>query len=456
MKNDVMLFKKENMKKIIYGLGAVSAVVAPIVATVSCGNGSEKTNSSSVSNIDKSIKSTKVFNEPFKIDGKVVPVAEDGIYLSKADYHDGVLWNRGTASTGAPVNDEIVKLGESAGFALDPAVMLGDNDSVYVLYDQDNNDQMTPDTFNQNLFFNDTSIAGAVIDENAKIGNIKATVSGMFATSLIKFVSSTDGYTGKINTYFGSQSNHMTAGAGYVDDVTFSSAILRLRDSLSKTYPDSLQALLNYYGVMINDQGQVVKNPAIRNAASNAFAPVFSSQPIFTYERVASNAYKVTYHFNDATRITAAHFVFNKADQSAGESYGSLSLGDKQEWDSYIRHDDAKYQAIKNSEIPAKANPASAVTASTGAEVPTAEWTHPTFTTEDEKEQYEDWWMTLQINGVDVKDATVAVDRLIIKDMNDKPYRFQITSAPNVMPITIGYSHAPLTTDPATVHVTHK
>lgn len=404
MNNDLTLFKKENMKKLIYVLGAAASVVAPIVAVVSCGNANSSTKNTTTGVINQDTKQN--FDEDFKVDGKAFPVKEDGIYLSKADYHDGVLWNGKSMADGEAVNDPIVKLNEGGGYTWN-SLMLGDGDSVYVLYDKDDSDKMAPNSFTSNFFFNDSSVASDLSAANEKIGN---------APHLVSMIPSADGISGKNNIYFGSQSNHMTAGAGYVDDATFQTQILKIYDALAKNYPDNLKSILDYYGVMINDQGQVVKNPNIHDAASTAFAPVFTMDPIFTYKRVAKNAYKITYHFDGSTRITAAGFIFRGSDGSNQNEYGSLSLGDKQEWDSYARHnvgsDASRYQAIKNVEFPAKSATPTVVTTPVtppsgpiAGDIPYDTWkTHGA-----ELMDSSTWWQSKQINGADVESCTATM-----------------------------------------------
>lgn len=373
--------------KFLIALGATATVVAPIALVVSCGGESQdekkqtttqteevKTPQQPTNEVKQVVSETEKhsvpwstltkatpvvhagqqanaqvdpLNEPFKLNDKVVDVQEDGIYLVKNDYKDGKIWNGKTKAAGQEAAEDVVKLGATQ-MGLVNSLMLGDGDSIYVLYDQDNNDKMTPETFNKNMYFIDTSIASDLVAENVKIGNPKSGWGNM-----ISFIASADGHSGKLNAYFGSQNNHMSSGEAYSTRDSFDKAILNLQKQLETTYPENLKTVLDYYGVMIQD-GKVVNNPAIPNHASLAFAPVFSATPIFTYERVAQNAYKITYHFDGDSRITAAHFEFDAADGSDGDQYGSLSLGDKQEWDAYLRHPEAKYQAIKNVALDSK------------------------------------------------------------------------------------------------------
>lgn len=359
------------MKKIILLAGSVAAIVTPIVAVVSCGNkrGGDGSDSHSITddnqNAAKHSKEVsdsihKLFQQQavssqydlsvnFKIDGQEIDVKEDGIYLVANDYKNGVLWNDKTLSAGGHIADKYVEVKETPGFALNHSMMLGDGDSVYLLYNNNDADGYDPSNFTNNIYFEDTSISGPIVDDNVKLGNIKAD-SSMFASNYITFAEGVTPGQGQLRPYLGSQNNHMTEGAGYASGSTFNSQILKMQETMGKTYPELFAKICAYYGVRVAN-GQVIDDTSILNHASRLFAPVFSSQPIFTYERVAKNAYKITYHFDNNSRITAAHFVLHStknADHRQDEQISSLTLGDKQEWDSYVGHPEATYVAIKN------------------------------------------------------------------------------------------------------------
>lgn len=279
----------------------------------------------------------------FKIDGIEPDVKEDGIYIIPHDYKNGKVWDGGTVGSGHEYKNGMKKINENEGLGLVNSLMLGDNDSVYMIYNWNDRDGFAPDDFEKNLYFVDSSTASGLDQDNLKLGNIKASGFGEYIT----FEMSSNKSQGKIRPYFGSQSNHMSSITNA--QTTFEKSILNLEHEIGALYPDELQKILDYYGIKI-ENNQVVDNPLIINHASRVFAPIFSSKPIFTVERVALNAYKITYHFDGLSRITAAHFALHSTNDAnnVATQYGSLSMGDKQEWDSYISHQDAQYIGIKD------------------------------------------------------------------------------------------------------------
>lgn len=399
MKNDL----GELMKKLILTTGALVAIGAPIAAVVSCGNNptNNKTGGDSQKQAPKPDTTTDHpaggnqpvveqpgqtseragqdhpnqpaghpnqdqpvvqhpdqpagqhdapnLNERFKIGDREVNVQEDGVYILKRDYKDGVLWSGETLSTGGHLFNDYLPVPETQGFGLDNSLMLGDGDSIYMLYDEDNADGLDPSSFLNNFYFSDTSISADLTKDNEQLGNIR--MGGAFGGR--NYITFTEGSTpgqGKLRPYLGSQNNHMTEGAGYANIDTFNAQILKLKETMGTQFPEQFEKICKYYGVKV-ENGAIVDDTSIRNHAARVFAPVFSAVPIFTYEKVASNAYKITYHFDGVSRITAAHFILHStlnADHNSDVQISSLSLGDKQEWDSYYRHTEATYIAVKN------------------------------------------------------------------------------------------------------------
>lgn len=292
------------MKKSYKRLSMMVPVIAitPIVALVACNenSNSETPAKGSFENFDKKTLWTSNFSSNDVAKGDF-EVPEDGLYLLR-DSYKGKAWD-GTNKDGHEVTENVSRI---YGGLFDKSVIeFGDGDSLYVLYDKDDKDEFSPSEFNNQFYFNDSSIMDT--DELRTINNT-------YGNTLIKTiwgdVSHVAFKDGKSTQYIGSQSNHM-------GNLTFEQSMDKIKTQVSST---EYSAIEKYY-----------------THASHVFMPVMHKEGMFSYERVSERAYKITYHY-DATEhnpITAATFKLFNRDKDVTLSMGTLSMGETTEWTSY-------------------------------------------------------------------------------------------------------------------------
>lgn len=292
------------MKKIYKRLSMIASLVvlAPIATLVACNEskGSETPANKSFENYDKKTLWTDNFSSDDVAKGNF-EVPEDGLYLLR-DSYKGKAWD-GTNNGGHEVTENVSRI---YGGLFDKSVIeLGDGDSLYVLYDKDDKDEFLPSGFNNQFYFNDSSIMDT--DE-------LRTINSVYGNTLIKTtwgdVSHVAFKDGKSTQYIGSQSNHMGT-------TTFEQSMDKIKTQVSS---EEFKAIENYY-----------------THASHVFMPVMHKAGMFTYEHISERAYKITYHYDASEHnpITAATFkLFNK-DKDVSLGMGTLSMGENTEWVSY-------------------------------------------------------------------------------------------------------------------------
>lgn len=235
---------------------------------------------------------------------KQYDIQEDGMFLLKNDY-DGTFWSGDkTAGTELGLDCSGIPFTPSTNNFNNDVVELGDGDSIYVLYDQDDNDGMNIYNFENTVYFDDTSVMDtpAISGFNQAAGNIRYSTD-RFGINLTSF--NVGGY---INTWFGSQSNHVSGR-------TFEQSLEEVREYYSDQ-PEIFNAINEYY-----------------KTASQSFYPVFQETPYFTFEKL-NYAVKIDVHFTGGAPITGAKFVIRDNDDNYQFS-SPFSIGDKNEWDHY-------------------------------------------------------------------------------------------------------------------------
>lgn len=234
---------------------------------------------------------------------KQFDIQDDGMYLIKNEY-DGTFWD-GNKTTGSEhVGDfRNIPFTPSTSNYNDDVVEIGDGDSIYVLYDQDDNDGMNIYNFENTVFFDDTSVMDtpAISGFNQAVGNRK--ITNGYGINLTTF-----NVAGYINTWFGSQSNH-------VEGRTFDESLAEIQ-KYYEDQPEIYQAINEYY-----------------QTASHSFYPVFQETPYFTFTKL-NYAVKIDVHFTGGAPITGAKFVMTH-DQSSYQYSSPFSIGDQSEWDRY-------------------------------------------------------------------------------------------------------------------------
>lgn len=254
-------------------------------------------------------------------------VTEDGFYLL-APFYSGELKNNDLPTT--EYNQEIVPIGLNNSWAYEQAVMMQDQDAFFMLYDQDQADQLTINNFIDTVYFEDTSImsVNSITKLNEAVNNISANEN-----TYIPFQSNQE-----LNTYFGSQ----LFGVPNIE------ADFMLNLAKAQTfYANNVlvqDAIFNYYGYqqLKNSQGDFLVDDNVQNPAWKS-KPVFQEEPILTYQKVGLNAIKITYHGSDTWAQLGAKMVIKNLNTNTYNEYGSFAFGNEEVWKKYRDNNQAKY-----------------------------------------------------------------------------------------------------------------
>ena len=189
--------------------------------------------------------------------------------------------------------------------------------------------------------FSDTSIASATTSLNEQLSRYTKHGWGGY----IGLITAT-ATTGALAQYIGSQNNHV-GGNAYSDGDTFQTAMHNFVN-FYQNQPEVVNAMLDYYGLSHTENAQGLYEQ-VGQGASTGFSPVIQVEPMLTYERVAPNVYKLTWHIT-TIQITAASFALHDMDDDEFHEYGSLSIG-RDDWGSYASHDDAVFNGLQDQYI---------------------------------------------------------------------------------------------------------
>ncbi len=291
------------MKKWILTLGVSAPIVAPVAAIVSCQSNDPK---------DNKIQQTKDENKALSNKWNV---SEDGLYFTKQDFHNGHIFPKNDHVESTAGDDELIAMPRTGRYmSLSNVVELGDKDTFYMVFDNDDQDGTTFDHFEDELFLMDTSYSsGENIDAwNTAVGN--ELVPSTWGKSLY-----TAFKNGNSLPWAGSQSNHTNK--------TFDAAMADLKSQVTEPIYNNIQ---NYY-----------------QTHNKSFMPVYQPEGLFTYTKVADNAYGITFH-NKGTSMTAAGFRLKNLNDKTSVEFDTFSIGDKTEWAAYDHNHNSTFFAKKD------------------------------------------------------------------------------------------------------------
>lgn len=255
--------------------------------------------------------------ENFKLPGESVDynVATEGLYILKDDYKDGTLWEGD--KNGKALTDSILPMkvegGDFPALFKQRVLEMGKEDSVYFLFNDNNDDGLSPDNFLNELVFVDTS---AFTGEEE-----------------VQFTS-TGSSSGILDKWYGSQSNHAA--------ISFDQAMAKLQKSESA---DKFAQIAAYYGVETDAvEGHYPDDSARPNHANRTFAPFVSDRGYFRFYRVAKNAFKITFKNPSEMTLSESFFRIYNQKTKAVSSTGYFSLGASGEWSAYENSQTINYE----------------------------------------------------------------------------------------------------------------
>lgn len=237
-------------------------------------------------------------DEPFNVE-------TEGLYILK-DSFDGILWE-GKINNGK-ISDSQITLA-SGGIT-----QLGKNDKLYMLYNDNDEDGISPKDIIKQLTFNDTSM----IDKNKDaffIGNNEK---------------------GQLKNWGVSQNNHM--------NMTFNEAVTKLKAQISQ---DEFTRIAQYYGFLPEPVNGIFVNDTSNNSSkSREFVPVYGGDNFFSYKRTHQNAFELTFNNDNDVNISSAIFKIKNLLTNKYQLSGQFALGNAYEWKAYELSRDLKYNFI--------------------------------------------------------------------------------------------------------------
>lgn len=258
-------------------------------------------------------------------------VSEDGFYLL-SDFYQGQILNNEKPNSDS--NMTMQAIGINNGWNYTDAVMLGDDDALFLIYDKDNADGFNINNFTESVYFLDTSImtSPAINDINQNdLNNYLEIVDGYYST----YVGFND--QGNLNQYVGSQI------FGIEQD--FQKSLKAAYDFYQKQNQlDFANAILQYYGYVLRSDGTFAKD--LPNGAAPS-QPAFQKESILTAEKVATNIMKITYHGSSTWMQMQAKMVLKNPTTNEINKYGSLVLGTETVWSKYRSNESATYDGFK-------------------------------------------------------------------------------------------------------------
>ena len=309
------------LKKVFLGMGIAALSVPATLVFSSC---------SSSNNLSK-----------FKLDGKTYNVKDTGIYLVNDQYKNGTLWT-GNNKTGKAFNGHIEELGKYD--YVNNVVEMAPGDSLYLLF-KDNDPKYSINDVQKELYLNDTSVSNELLSFDGSISNNRIATSDAFNELLVGF----DGNAnhGKLEDWLGSQQNN------HPKDLTFDKAMMNIKNN-PKVSVEAFTHLAKYYGVKPDPvDGHFVEDPAIKNPATHTFLPVFPGEGYFTYDKVNSNAIKITFESPSGMTTLSSTLALVPKDLANKpittddvKTYGTLVLGTKTQWDTYENSTKQDYNYI--------------------------------------------------------------------------------------------------------------